>query len=65
VELFKQQRIFKALDLDFVIYDEPGDAVCGGFTLPIGFIANSLNRPYAKEMADDFVAQTKTRCSIT
>ncbi len=35
VELFKQQRIFEALDLDYVIYDVLGDVVCGGFAVPI------------------------------
>jgi nitrogenase iron protein NifH len=35
VELFKQQKIFETLDLDFVIYDVLGDVVCGGFAVPI------------------------------
>lgn len=35
VELFKQQRIFDELELDFVIYDVLGDVVCGGFAVPI------------------------------
>jgi nitrogenase iron protein NifH len=35
VELFKQQRAFEDLDLDFVIYDILGDVVCGGFAVPI------------------------------
>ncbi len=35
VQLFKQQRIFEELDLDFVIYDVLGDVVCGGFAVPI------------------------------
>ncbi|HPV02466.1 MAG TPA: nitrogenase iron protein [Clostridiales bacterium] len=35
VELFRQQRIFEELDLDFVIYDVLGDVVCGGFAVPI------------------------------
>ncbi|MDR2419172.1 MAG: nitrogenase iron protein [Treponema sp.] len=35
VELFKQQRIFEELNLDFVIYDVLGDVVCGGFAVPI------------------------------
>ncbi len=35
VELFKQQRIFEKLDLDFVLYDVLGDVVCGGFAMPI------------------------------
>jgi nitrogenase iron protein NifH len=102
VELFKQQRIFEELDLDFVIYDVLGDVVCGGFAVPIregiakhvftvssadfmalyaannlfrgiqkysnaggallgGVIANSINQPYAKEIVDDFVGQTKTQ----
>jgi nitrogenase iron protein NifH len=102
VELFKQQRVFEELDLDFVIYDVLGDVVCGGFAVPIregiaehvftvssadfmavyaannlfkgikkysnaggallgGVIANSINAPYAREIIDDFVAQTKTQ----
>ncbi len=35
VELFKQQKVFEALDLDIVIYDVLGDVVCGGFAVPI------------------------------
>jgi nitrogenase iron protein NifH len=35
VELFKQQKTFEELDLDFVIYDVLGDVVCGGFAMPI------------------------------
>jgi len=35
VELFKQQKIFEELALDFVIYDVLGDVVCGGFAMPI------------------------------
>jgi nitrogenase iron protein NifH len=35
VELFKQQKVFDELDLDFVIYDVLGDVVCGGFAMPI------------------------------
>jgi len=35
VELFKQQKAFDELDLDFVIYDVLGDVVCGGFAMPI------------------------------
>jgi nitrogenase iron protein NifH len=35
MELFKQQRIFEELYLDYVIYDVLGDVVCGGFALPI------------------------------
>ena len=35
VQLFKQQKIFEKLDLDFVIYDVLGDVVCGGFAMPI------------------------------
>lgn len=102
VELFKQQKIFEELDLDYVIYDVLGDVVCGGFAVPIregiaehvftvssadfmaiyaannlfkgiqkysnaggallgGVIANSINRPYSKEIIDDFVSQTKTQ----
>jgi len=102
VQLFKQQRVFEELDLDFVIYDVLGDVVCGGFAVPIregiaehvftvssadfmavyaannlfrgihkysnaggallgGVIANSINAPYAKEIIDDFVKQTKTQ----
>lgn len=35
VELLKQQKVFEALDLDFVIYDVLGDVVCGGFAVPV------------------------------
>ncbi|MDR1065173.1 MAG: nitrogenase iron protein [Oscillospiraceae bacterium] len=35
VELFKQQKTFEELDLDYVIYDVLGDVVCGGFAMPI------------------------------
>lgn len=35
VELFKQQKVFEDLDLDYVIYDVLGDVVCGGFAMPI------------------------------
>ncbi|MDR0423917.1 MAG: nitrogenase iron protein [Clostridiales Family XIII bacterium] len=35
VELFKQQKVFEGLGLDFVIYDVLGDVVCGGFAMPI------------------------------
>ncbi len=35
VQLFKQQKAFEELDLDFVIYDVLGDVVCGGFAVPI------------------------------
>ena len=35
VQLFKQQRVFEDLDLDYVIYDVLGDVVCGGFAMPI------------------------------
>ncbi|MDR0671673.1 MAG: nitrogenase iron protein [Oscillospiraceae bacterium] len=35
VELFKHQRIFEELALDYVIYDVLGDVVCGGFAVPI------------------------------
>jgi nitrogenase iron protein NifH len=35
VELFKQQKTFDDLDLDYVIYDVLGDVVCGGFAMPI------------------------------
>ncbi len=35
VQLFKQQRVFEELELDFVIYDVLGDVVCGGFAVPI------------------------------
>ena len=35
VQLFKQQKVFEDLDLDFVIYDVLGDVVCGGFAVPI------------------------------
>jgi nitrogenase iron protein NifH len=102
VELFKQQRAFEELSLDFVIYDVLGDVVCGGFAVPIregiaehvftvssadfmaiyaannlfkgiqkysnsggallgGIIANSINKPYAKDIIDDFAERTKTQ----
>jgi nitrogenase iron protein NifH len=35
VELFKQQKTFEQLDLDYVIFDVLGDVVCGGFSMPI------------------------------
>jgi nitrogenase iron protein NifH len=35
VELFKKEKVFEALDLDFVIFDVLGDVVCGGFAMPI------------------------------
>ncbi|GHU66889.1 nitrogenase iron protein [Clostridia bacterium] len=35
VELFKQQRMFEKLELDYVLYDVLGDVVCGGFAMPI------------------------------
>ena len=35
VQLFKQQRVFEELELDFVIYDVLGDEVCGGFAMPV------------------------------
>jgi nitrogenase iron protein NifH len=35
VELFKQQKVYEELDLDYVIYDVLGDVVCGGFAVPI------------------------------
>ncbi len=35
VQLFKQQKVFEDLELDFVIYDVLGDVVCGGFAVPI------------------------------
>lgn len=35
VDLFKQQKVFDELDLDYVIYDVLGDVVCGGFAMPI------------------------------
>ena len=35
VQLFKQQRAFEELDLDYVIYDVLGDVVCGGFAVPV------------------------------
>ncbi len=102
VQLFKQQNVFRDLDLDFVIYDVLGDVVCGGFAVPIregiaehvftvssadfmsvyasnnlfkgiqkysnnggallgGIIANSINKPYARSIVDDFAERTKTR----
>lgn len=35
VSLFKQQKTFEELDLDYIIYDVLGDVVCGGFAVPI------------------------------
>ncbi|MCX7923548.1 MAG: nitrogenase iron protein [Clostridia bacterium] len=35
VQLFKQQKVFEELDLDYVIYDVLGDVVCGGFAVPV------------------------------
>ncbi|MCL6457835.1 MAG: nitrogenase iron protein [Gorillibacterium sp.] len=35
VEMFKHQKVFEELDLDYVIYDVLGDVVCGGFAVPI------------------------------
>jgi nitrogenase iron protein NifH len=35
VQLFKQQKVFEELNLDYVIYDVLGDVVCGGFAVPI------------------------------
>ena len=35
VQLFKQQKAFEELELDYVIYDVLGDVVCGGFAVPI------------------------------
>lgn len=35
VQLFRQQKVFEELDLDFIIYDVLGDVVCGGFAMPI------------------------------
>lgn len=35
VQLFKQERTFEELDLDYVIYDVLGDVVCGGFAVPV------------------------------
>jgi len=35
VQLFKQQKVFEDLDLDYVIYDVLGDVVCGGFAVQI------------------------------
>ncbi|HEX2938598.1 MAG TPA: nitrogenase iron protein [Ruminiclostridium sp.] len=102
VQLFKQQKVFEDLDLDYVIYDVLGDVVCGGFAVPIregiaehvftvssadfmavyaannlfkgiqkysnsggallgGVIANSINKPYAKDIIDDFVDKTHTQ----
>lgn len=102
VQLFKQQRIFEELDLDYVIYDVLGDVVCGGFAVPIregiaehvftvsssdfmsiyasnnlfkgikkysnsggallgGIIGNSINKPYDKDIIDDFARKTNTK----
>ncbi len=35
VQLFRQQKVFEDLDLDFIIFDVLGDVVCGGFAMPI------------------------------
>jgi nitrogenase iron protein NifH len=35
IDTMKKLSIFKALDIDVVIYDILGDVVCGGFSLPI------------------------------
>ncbi len=35
VQLFRQQKVFEELDLDYVIYDVLGDVVCGGFAVPV------------------------------
>lgn len=35
VQLFKQQKVFEELELDYVIYDVLGDVVCGGFAVPV------------------------------
>ncbi|MDR2634787.1 MAG: nitrogenase iron protein [Clostridiales bacterium] len=102
VELFRRQRVFEKLDLDYVLYDVLGDVVCGGFAMPIregvaehvftvssadfmslyaannlfkgiqkysntggallgGIIANSVNKPYAKDIIGDFARRTKTK----
>jgi nitrogenase iron protein NifH len=102
VDLFKQQKVFEELSLDFVIYDVLGDVVCGGFAVPIregiaehvftvssadfmavyaannlfrgikkysnaggallgGVIANSINKPYSRDIIDDFVRLTGTQ----
>lgn len=102
VQLFKQQKIFEELDLDYVIYDVLGDVVCGGFAVPIregiaehvftvsssdfmsiyasnnlfkgikkysnsggallgGIIGNSINRPYDRQILDDFAENTNTQ----
>ncbi|WML37689.1 nitrogenase iron protein [Clostridium sp. OS1-26] len=102
VQLFKQQKVFEELDLDYVIYDVLGDVVCGGFAVPIregiaehvftvsssdfmsiyasnnlfkgikkysnsggallgGIIANSINKPYDRDIIDDFASKTNTQ----
>ncbi len=102
VQLFKQQRVFEELDLDYVIYDVLGDVVCGGFAVPIregiaehvftvsssdfmsiyasnnlfkgikkysnsggallgGIIGNSINKPYDRDIIDDFANKTNTQ----
>jgi nitrogenase iron protein NifH len=35
IELLKRLNAFEALKLDVVIYDVPGDVVCGGFAMPL------------------------------
>lgn len=102
VQLFKQQKVFEELDLDYVIYDVLGDVVCGGFAVPIregiaehvftvsssdfmsiyasnnlfkgikkysnsagallgGIIGNSINKPYDRDIINDFAEKTNTQ----
>ena len=35
VQLFRQQKVFEDLNLDFILYDVLGDVVCGGSAMPI------------------------------
>lgn len=49
--IYAANNLFKGIQK----YSNSGGALLGGL------IANSINAPYAKEIVDDFVAQTKTR----
>lgn len=49
--IYAANNLFKGIKK----YSNAGGALLGGL------IANSINAPYAKEIVDDFVAQTKTR----
>jgi nitrogenase iron protein NifH len=49
--LYAANNLFRGIQK----YSASGGALLGGV------IANSINQPYAKEIVDDFVEQTKTR----